>query len=145
MEVVTMDIKQPVGNTAGFGWPSCCHMSYWLAQGNIFLRSSAAFSFLGMNTSLGYKRFEYHLERNGIPRAFFNTTSNHSFVTMEAFIHFLFGGVANNRGDKYIPSENVKTMRQYVLHKITEGITTWFISINIKSIVRCIRSCVLGR
>lgn len=124
MEVVTMDIKQPVGNTAGFGWPSCCHMSYWLAQGNIFLRSSAAFSFLGMNTSLGYKRFEYHLERNGIPRAFFNTTSNHSFVTMEAFIHFLFGGVANNRGDKYIPSENVKTMRQYVLHKITEGITT---------------------
>ena len=116
-----MDLKLPVGNTAGFGWPSCCHMSYWLANGHIFLRSSQAFSFLGLSTTLGYKRFEYHLERIGISQAFFNTSSNHSFVTVEAFVHFLFGGSYSSRGDRCVPSENVKKMRQFIMNRITEG------------------------
>ena len=93
-----MDPKQPSGNTSSLGWPSCCHIPYWRNEGCRFLSAVDVFDFLGIRCRHGYGCIECHLECSGISDAFAKSTAvnddddRHCFLSLEAFIHLLFGG-----------------------------------------------------
>ena len=121
--IIMMNPSCPAGNTKAFKWPSCCHLAYWLAEGKIYLNAGAAFRFMEFDSChlYSYKELEQHLLRCGVENAFVKGTSGQSiFISLEAFLHFLFGGFGMSF-DTNVPIDNVIELRNFVMSSISKG------------------------